>query len=207
MTADNGTGRLTRRARVLSYVTVGYNIIEGIVSIAAGIAAGSIALAGFGLDSAVESLSGLIMVWRFSPRVDHETLERRETRALKLVGASFFVFAAYVLFESAMTLWAQERPEPSLFGIIIAAVSCITMPVLYVLKRDTGRALGSRALIADSKETLACLYLSISLFIGLGLNYVWGLWWADPVTGLVIAWFLYREGMEAFEGEEDDDDD
>lgn len=198
--------RLLRRAMQLSVFTVAYNILEGVISIAVGIRAGSIALAGFGLDSAVESLSGLIMIWRFSSPLSSERAERREAAAVKLVGWSFFLFGLYVLYESVTRLAFRERPEPILIGIIVAAVSTIAMPVLYKLKLDTGRAIGSRALIADSKETLACFFLSVSLLTGLGLNYLGGIWWADPAVGLVVAGFLFREGYEVLEGEDDGGD-
>ena len=188
----------------MSAVTVGYNVLEGVVSILAGMAAGSIALVGFGLDSFIESLSGGIMIWRFSR---HETLtkdekERIERKAARLVGSTFFVLAAYVLFESVHKLYMHEAVHPSIVGIIIAVFSLIFMPVLFYLKHKTGIALNSRSLIADSKQTLACMFMSAALLIGLGLNYLFGFWQADPIAGLVIVLFLLREGYEALEGEE-----
>jgi divalent metal cation (Fe/Co/Zn/Cd) transporter len=194
---------LRRKALFLSWFTVGYNLLEGVLSIIAGAIAGSVALVGFGLDSFVESLSGGIMIWRLrkGDTFTMEEEERKEHRALTLIGWTFFLFAAYVFFESGEKLILREAPEPSLFGIAIAAVSSMVMPVLYVQKLRTGIALGLRSLIADSKETLACVYLSLSLITGLGLNYLFGWWWADPVTGILIAFFLIREGREAL-GEE-----
>ncbi len=198
---------LRRTALFLSRFTVAYNVIEGALSITAGALAGSPALIGFGLDSFVESLSGGVMIWRLhkGETLTDEEDERRERRALRFIGWTFFIFAAYVFYESAETLLTREAPEPSLFGILIAATSIAIMPVLYVRKLRTGRALGLRSLIADSKETLACVYLSASLFTGLGLNYLWGLWWADPAAGLFVAYFLVREGKETFEIEKEED--
>lgn len=187
---------LHQRALFLSRFTVGYNILEGIISIFAGVLAGSIALVGFGLDSFMESLSGGVMIWRFGKAagLPPEEEERVERKAIHLVGYTFFVLAAYVLFESLKRLLFQEPPAPSLLGIIIAAVSLITMPALFFLKYRTGRSLNSRSLMADSKQTLACAFLSAALLVGLGLNYFYGLWQADPVMGLVIVTFLVKEG-------------
>jgi len=200
--------RLHRKALLLSYFTVVYNVIEGLVCILAGALAGSIALIGFGLDSAIESLSGGVMIWRFSlhGRVSEEEEERIENRAAKLVGYTFFILGLYVLYGSAERLIRAEEPEPSLLGIIIAAVSLVVMPALAKAKYRTGEALGSRGLMADSKETLACAWLSAALLIGLGLNYWIGLWWADPVTGLIVVIFLFREGYETLFEDEDEDD-
>lgn len=189
---------LQRQALLLSYVTVGYNVLEGVVSLIAGALAGSIALVGFGLDSFVESLSGGVMIWRFT-RIDGlspEAEEKRERQAIKIVGYTFFVLGAYVLYESLKKLFFREIPDPSLLGIIIAAVSLATMPTLFYLKYRTGRALGSRSLMADSKQTLACAFLSLALLVGLGLNYWYGIWQADPVIGLVIVVVLFREGYQ-----------
>jgi divalent metal cation (Fe/Co/Zn/Cd) transporter len=194
---------LHKRALVLSWATVGYNILEGIVSIAAGLAAGSIALVGFGLDSFVESLSGLIMVWRFtgSGGRSAEDEARRERRAAKWVGWTFFVLGAYVAVESIHKLWAGERPEPSVLGIAIAIVSLITMPTLWWFKVKTAKAIGSRSFEADAKQTMACTMLSAALLVGLGLNAWAGLWQADPAIGIVIAIFLFREGYETLHQE------
>ncbi len=196
--------KLHRRALLLSYFTVGYNVLEGVVSVFAGLLAGSIALIGFGLDSFVESLSGGVMVWRFRKhgalsQVEEQEVEKKATR---LVAYTFFILGAYVLYESAKGLYLQEIPSPSLLGIIIAIISAILMPIVFYWKYQTGKLLNSRSLIADSKETLACVFLSIALLIGLSLNYVFGLWQADPIIGLVIAAFLVREGYETLRGEE-----
>ncbi|MFO7637742.1 MAG: cation transporter [bacterium] len=184
-----------RAALVLSAVTVGYNVVEGVVSLIFGGLAGSAALIGFGLDSFMESLSGGIMLWRFGKRwATPEAELRAERRATTAVGVTFFLFAAYVLYESVEKLIMRETPDPSLPGIIIALVSVITMPTLFLLKRRVARRIGSRSLAADAKQTLACLLLSVALFIGLGANYLWGFWLADSAVGLLIAGYLVREG-------------
>ncbi|MFQ6673235.1 MAG: cation transporter [Fidelibacterota bacterium] len=188
---------LHKRALLLSYVTVGYNVLEGVVSILAGSLAGSIALVGFGLDSFVESLSGAVMVWRFRKhgKMSVSEEEEIERKALKFVASTFLVLGAYVLYESSRKLYVQEIPNPSLLGIIIAVVSIIVMPVLFYTKYRTGKSINSRSLVADSKETLICVFLSVSLLLGLGLNYLYGFWQADPLVGLVMVIFLVREGL------------
>jgi divalent metal cation (Fe/Co/Zn/Cd) transporter len=195
--------KLQKRALLLSYLTVGYNILEGAISIFAGYLAGSIALVGFGLDSFVESLSGGVMIWRFRPHANltEEEEERLEKKAIRLVGYTFFILAAYVLYESVKKLLFQEAPAPSLLGIIIALVSLIVMPGLFYIKYQTGKSLGSASLMADSKQTLACAMLSLALLIGLGLNYLYGIWQADPIIGLLIVALLVREGYEALKEE------
>lgn len=199
---------LNKKALLLSYFTVGYNALEGIVSIIAGIlAGGSIALIGFGLDSFVEYLSGCVMIWRFRKhgKVSEEEEERIERKATKLIAYTFFIMGAYVLYESVKKLALREPAEPSILGIIIAIVSLIVMPILFYLKYRTGKALDSRSLIADSKETLGCVFLSVALLVGLGLNYLYGFWQADPIVGLVVVGFLIKEGYETLteEGEEE----
>lgn len=200
--------RLSRKALHLSYFTIVYNIFEGVLSVLAGALAGSIALVGFGLDSFVESLSGGVMIWRFwkHEEMSEEEVEHAERRAIKLVASTFFILAAYILYESINKLVSREAPDPSLFGIIIAVVSLIVMPILFYHKYKTGKALNSRSLVADSKETLACMFLSFALLVGLGANYLFDFWQADPVIGLIIVVVLVREGYELFEGEEEDDD-
>ncbi|MDH4211791.1 MAG: cation diffusion facilitator family transporter [candidate division WOR-3 bacterium] len=189
---------LYKRALFLEYFTVGYNLLEAVVSILFGSMANSIALIGFGLDSVVESLSGMVLVWRLRKhdKISAEQEEKIEKRAQMFVAATFFILAAYVLYESLNKLISQEIPEPSLPGIIIAIVSIIVMPLLMVQKYRIGKQINSKALIADSKETLACAFLSVALFIGLGSNYFFGFWQADPIVGLVIVVFLVKEGIE-----------
>ncbi|MBI2413824.1 MAG: cation transporter [Deltaproteobacteria bacterium] len=190
---------LHKKALYLEYFTVGYNILEGVFSILAGYLASSIALIGFGLDSGIESLSGAVLIWRLSlhGKITECEEERVEKKAVRFVGVSFFVLGAYVLFESARKLYLHEHPEPSLFGIIIAVLSIIIMPALSYSKMKIAREIGSRSLEADSRQTLICSLLSVALIIGLGLNYLFGIWWADPVAALVIVAFIVREGYEA----------
>jgi cation diffusion facilitator family transporter len=195
---------LHKKALILSYITVGYNIGECLISIFAGVMAGSIALIGFGLDSLVESLSGSVMIWRFrrSGKISEEDEEELERRSARMIAATFFILGAYVLYESAKKLIVHEIPHPSLLGIAIALVSMITMPVLFYFKYKIGKKIGSRSLVADSKQTLACMFLSIALLIGLGLNYLFGIWQADPIVGLVIVIFLFKEGYQTWKEEE-----
>jgi divalent metal cation (Fe/Co/Zn/Cd) transporter len=188
---------LSRRALLLSYFTVAYNVLEGVLSILAGGLASSIALVGFGMDSFIESISGGIMIWRFRQTRLSEAEEKKvEARAVKLVGWSFFVLAAYVLFEAVKKLVTREVPEPSPFGIIIAATSLVVMPALFIAKQRTGRKLGSRSLLADSRQTLACTFMSLALLLGLLANRLFGFWQSDPVVGLFIGAWLVREGIE-----------
>jgi cation diffusion facilitator family transporter len=195
---------LQKKALLLSYLTVGYNILEGVLSLLAGYLAGSIALVGFGLDSFVESLSAGIMIWRFRRHAELTAAEeeRREKLAVKMVGWTFFGLAAYVIYESLKKLAFQEAPAPSLLGIGIALVSLVLMPLLFFQKLRTSSDLGSKSLRADAKQNLACAFLSLALLVGLGLNYVAGLWQADPVIGLIIGAVLVREGYDTLkEGE------
>jgi divalent metal cation (Fe/Co/Zn/Cd) transporter len=189
--------RLGRRAQLLAGASVTYNVIEAIIAVAAGIAAGSVALIGFGLDSVVEVSSGLIILWQFR----HRLPESRERQALRLMAFSFFALAAYVTFESVRALFGSGEPEPSPVGIGLAIASLIIMPFLSWAQRRTGRALGSNAVVADSTQTLLCTYLSAVLLVGLVLNATLGWGWADPIAGLVIAAVAVREGVEAWKGE------
>jgi divalent metal cation (Fe/Co/Zn/Cd) transporter len=189
---------LERRARRLSYFTVGYNLLEGIASVGAGAASGSVALVGFGFDSFVESLSGGVMIWRFQDRstLAPEERERIERRALRLVGYTFWVLGGYVLLDSGRTLYLGEPVESSWIGIGITVLSLVVMPLLFMAKRRTARALESRSLHADSKQTLACVLLSAGVLGGLLLNSMLGWWYADPIIGIAIALLLLKEGRE-----------
>lgn len=185
-----------RRGRQLEYLTIAWNSAEATVALIAGLVASSIALVGFGLDSVIEVLSGAIVLWRLV--ADNEHAERI---ALKVVGASFVVLAAYVAFDSIKTLWLREAPERSLAGILLAAVSLIVMPLLARAKRRVAAGIGSRALHADSRQTDLCAYLSAILLGGLLLNALLGWWWADPAAGLVMTPIIVNEGREALRGE------
>ena len=192
--------RLYKKGLRLEYLTVVYNILEAAVSILFGSIAGSIALVGFGLDSIVESLSGLVLVWRLRQhgKISEAAEERIEKTATKFVAITFFILGLYVLVESVTKVLFKETPEPSMPGIIIAIVSMIVMPLLAWQKYKTGRQISSRALVADSKETLTCAFLSVALLLGLGTNYLFGFWQADPIVGLIIVAFLFKEGWDGW---------
>ncbi|MCK4909875.1 MAG: cation transporter [Planctomycetes bacterium] len=196
---DELVSKLRKKALLLSVFTVVYNIVEGIISIVAGFLSGSVALVGFGLDSFVESLSGGVMIWRFRNcgKMSSEEEARVDKKAVKLVGWTFFALAAYIGYESVTKLYFQEIPQPSLLGIIVASASLIIMPVLFYLKYRISRLINSKSLMVDSKQTLACSFLSVALLVGLGMNYLYGFWQADPVVGLIIVAFLIKEGYSA----------
>ncbi len=192
---------VVRKGRRLEYVTVLWNSLEAIVSIAAGLFAGSIALVGFGLDSVIETSSGAVMIWRLhhSNERDAEARERSERRALKLIGLSFLALALYVGVDAALSLYRREAPERSITGIVIAALSLIVMPLLARAKRGVAAALNSGAMKADSRQTDICAYLSAILLGGLALNAVLGWWWADPLAALIMTPIIAKEGVEALQ--------
>lgn len=199
-TINRGDGRdeHLRRGRLLEYVTIGWNLLEGVIAVGSGLVAGSAALVGFGVDSFIESLSGGALLWRL--RSDEDS-ERRERIALKIVGVSFIVLAAYVAYDAASSLIRREPPEASYVGITLAAISLVVMPLLARAKRRVAAGLGSRALEADSRQTDICAYLSAILLGGLLLNALLGWWWADPVAALVMLPIIAKEGVEALRGE------
>ena len=194
-----------KRALILEYFTVIYNAFEALFSIFFGYLAGSVALVGFGLDSIVESLSGGVMIWRLRKhgRISEEEEERIERKAEMFVGITFIILGLYVLYQSVSKLYLGEHPEGSIPGIVIAILSLITMPTLAYFKIKASKDIKSKALMADAKETLVCALLSVALLIGLSLNYFLGWWWADPVAGLFIVAFLFKEGIEGIRGEEE----
>lgn len=189
--------RLGRRAQLFAAASVAYNGIEGVIALAAGLAAGSVALIGFGLDSAIEVSSGLIIVWQFR----HRFPKSREQQALQFIAVSFFALAAYVTFESVGALATSAEPDASPIGIGLAFASLTVMPFLAWAQRRTGKALHSNSVVADSNQTLLCTYMSAALLVGLVLNALLGWWWADPLAGLVIAVIAAKEGREAWRGE------
>lgn len=196
---------LLRRGLRLEYLTVGWNVVEGVVSLAAALAAGSVALLGFGIDSFVEMSSGLVLIWRL--RAERrarapEDVERLDRRAHRLVGLSLFLLAGYIAFDATLALITAERPAPTVVGVAITALSLVTMAWLARAKRRAARELGSRALAADSFQTSACFWLSLITLAGIGLNAAFGWWWADPLAALGMTWFLVREGREAWRGED-----
>jgi|SRR5438128_2698935 len=194
-----------RRGRRLEYFTIAWNAAEGLVAIGAGALAGSISLVGFGMDSFIEVASGSVLLWRMSVDADEQRRASREKRALHLVGLCFVLLAAYVAYESAMGLWARRAPEHSIPGIILACASLVVMPLLSSAKRKVGRALGSAAMHADAKQTEFCTYLSAILLLGLLLNALFNVWWADPVAALVMVPIIAKEGVDGLEGKRCDD--
>jgi len=189
----------------LEYLTVGWNVVEGVIGVAAALAAGSVALLGFGIDSFVESASGAVLVWRLLAErrgMEEEELERLDARAHKLVAASLFVLAAYIAVDAALSLWQREVPRSSPVGIALTVVSLLVMQWLARAKRRAAERIGSRALEADAFQTSACFWLSIIALAGIGLNAALGWWWADPVAALGMTVFIAREGLEAWRGEE-----
>ena len=192
---------LHRRAVVLEWFTVGWNVAEALVAIGAGVVSGSVALVGFGFDSAIEVTSAVGLLWRLrtsadAPR-DEETAAER--RALHVVALTFLALALYVGFEGVTGLLAREAPEPSQVGIALSLLSLAVMPSLALLKQRTGREWGSRALLADAVETWVCSYLSLVLLLGLGLNALFGWWWADTAGGLAMIPVVLWQGWEALQ--------
>jgi divalent metal cation (Fe/Co/Zn/Cd) transporter len=191
--------RLVRRARLLAWGGNAWHLVEFAIAVGAGVAAGSIALIGFGFDSLIESLAGFIILWRFGASRAH--LESAERRAQQLVAGSYFVLAAYVGVESIRTLLGSGRPSASWVGIGLAAFTAPTMPLLARAKQRVGRRLNSSATVSEASQNMICAYLSIALLIGLGANALFGWWWADPAAALVIAAVAVREGRESWRGE------
>ncbi|MFJ6429819.1 cation transporter [Microbacterium maritypicum] len=188
---------LHRRIRLIVGITIGYNLIEAVIAIAAGSVASSAALIGFGLDSTIEVLSAAAVAWQFTRRDP----ERWEKPTLRVIAVAFFALALYVTATSVAALVTTERPEHSTIGIVLTAVSVAVMPFLSLAERRAGKELGSATAVADSKQTLICTYLSAAVLIGLIANSLLGWWWADAVAGLVIAAFAVREGIEAWKGD------
>jgi divalent metal cation (Fe/Co/Zn/Cd) transporter len=197
--AGDGYERLAGRARLLSWLSLAWMTVEGAVAIIAGIAAGSIALVGFGLDSAVEGLASVVIIWRFT---GHRVFsERAERRAQQLVAVQFFLLAPYVAFESVTALLAGDRPEVSWVGIGLAIGSLVLMPVLGIAKQRLASQLGSAATAGEGRQNLLCAYLAAALLLGLAGNALAGAWWLDPAVGLLIAAVAVTEGVAAWRGD------
>lgn len=210
--SEDETERLTRRGLRLAQFTVAYNVVEGVIAVTAGLMAGLVSLVGFGLDSGIESMAAVLVGLRLAGRLRHgEPDEAKERRALKAVAVTFFILAAYIVFEAVRALAGDETPEQSPIGMVLLVASVIVMPVLAAAKRRVAEQLGGdRLILADAAETKICVLLSISTLLGLGLFALTGAAWLDPVAGFVIAAFAINEGREAWEGElveaNDDDD-
>src|SRR4051812_11783417 len=191
--------RLARRARLLSWLSLAWMTVEGAVAILAGLAAGSIALIGFGLDSAIEGFASVVIVWRFTgSRIFSEAAE---TRAQKLVAIQFFLLAPYVTVESIRALVNGDRPDETLVGILLALGSVIFMPLLGIAKQRLADQLGSGATKGEGRQNMLCAYLAGALLVGLLGNALVGAWWLDAVVGLIIATLAIKEGSEAWRGE------
>lgn len=202
--------RWLRIALSLVGVTALYNVIEAGIALASGVAAGSIALVGFGLDSVIECAAAGVVLWRLSVEArgaEPEQVEQSEHRVMRFVGVTFLLLAVYVLGEAGWTLWSADEPHESVVGIVLAAASLVIMPLIAWGKLRAAREVGSGALRAEAKETLACAWLSAALLLGLVANAAAGWWWADPVAALVMVPWLVREGIEGIVGEEDEEDD
>jgi len=202
--------RLHRRGVRLEVFTVAWNVVEAVVAVGVGIVVGSVALVGFGVDSGIEVVSAVALLWRLLKAGPHASVPEEsaaERKALYLVAATFFLLALYILYEAVGALLSGEGPESSAVAFVLPAVSLVIMPVLAYLKGRTGREMGSRALVADSVETWVCAYLSVALLAAVGLNAAFGWWWADPIGALamlpVILWQGWETLEEAREGDED----
>lgn len=196
------TEALTRRGLRLAHFTVGYNVVEGVLSVAAGVTAGLVSLVGFGIDSGIESISGVLVALRLSARLRHGSIdEAKERRALRLVAVTFFLLAAYVTFEGVRDLLGKETPDASPLGVGVLLASLVVMPLLAAAKGRVGRRLEDPLILADAAETRICVLLSASTLVGLVLFQVTSAAWLDAVAGFVIAAFAIHEGREAWAGE------
>ena len=189
-----------RRGQRLEYFTIGYNSLEGLISVAAGVIAGSVSLVGFGLDSFIEVASGAALLWRLRQDLNALRREYVERLTLRIVGACFALLALYIAYESGSKLLRHEAPGTSLSGIIVAAASVVVMPLLARAKRRVAAGIGSGAMNADSRQADFCAYLSAILLGGLLMNALLGWWWADPVAGLVMVPIIAKEGVDGVRG-------
>lgn len=205
-TPGSERAELLVRAQRLAIFTVGWNVTEGLIAVTAAVIAGSGALLGFGLDSAIESISGTVILWRLgAERRAPERAERVERRATRAIGASFLVLAAFVAYEAVSALTTGDEPDASVVGIALTALSLVIMPILARRKLAVAIALDSKAAEADSAQTFACVWLSAVVLVGLALNATLGWWWADPVAALGVVVLLLNEGREALTADGLDD--
>ncbi len=203
LAAEGRSAQLAHALR-LEYLTVGWNLVEGVVAVTAALLAGSVALLGFGIDSFVEMASGLVLLWRLraeSRHMDVAAVARLDRQARRLVAVSLFALTAWVAADAVHTLWTQQKPSPTLVGIGLTLVSMAVMCWLAGAKRRAARALHSHALESDAAQTSVCFWLSVIVLVGIGLNRLFGWWWADPVAALGMTVFLVREGRQAWRGE------
>jgi divalent metal cation (Fe/Co/Zn/Cd) transporter len=190
-----------RQSRWLNAATIGWNTVEGVVAVAAGLAAGSVSLVGFGADSAIEVSAALVLAWRLHQERHEGCMQNADRRATRLIAASFAVLAAYVAVEAVRDLITVARPDESIVGVVMAALSLAVMPVLARAKRRLAPALGSAAVVADANQTNLCALLSAVLLVGLAANAALGWWWADPVAGLGIAGLAAVEARRTWRAE------
>ena len=190
---------LVRRAKALAWLGLSWHLVEAVVAFAAGIAAGSIALIGFGADSLVETLAGVVLLWRFA--ATRSASEHAERRAQQWIGVSFYVLAAYVAVEAVRSLATVERPDASTVGIVLSVATLLTMPPLARAKIRLAHELRSSATRAEGRQNMVCAYLAAALLVGLTANAALGWWWADPLAALVIAAVAVHEGREAWRGQ------
>lgn len=191
---------LARRGKRLEYFTIVWNSAESVIAIIIGAMAGSISLMAFGIDSAIEVVSGSVLLWRMAADADRADREAREKTALRVVGLCFIALCFYVGIDAVVALVRREAPQHSLAGIVLAIVSLIVMPMLARAKRKVGIELQSAAMLADAAQTQFCVYLSVIMLTGLILNAVFGLWWADPAAALCMVPLIAREGIESLRG-------
>jgi divalent metal cation (Fe/Co/Zn/Cd) transporter len=200
MTAEDRQAFI-RRGLWLNYFTIAYNALEAIASLAAGVAAGSIALLGFGVDSVIELAASGAAQWRLRSDLDSVRRAGIEHTTRRTIGVCFLALAAYIGYESLTALWRHEQPAKSVAGIVILAASVIVMPMLARAKRRVALAMGSRALTSEARQTSLCAYLSAIALVGIALNALFGWWWADPVAALAMLPIVAREGVEGFAAE------
>jgi divalent metal cation (Fe/Co/Zn/Cd) transporter len=201
---DIARSALIRRGLLLNYATIGYNTVEAVVSLIAGLLAGSVALLGFGIDSVIEVTASGVAQWRLRSDRDPVRRQRVERTSLRLIGACFLGLAAYVTVDAGKSLWLQERPSRTIVGVVILALSVFVMPLLARAKREVADKMQSGALRAEARQTSLCAYLSFIALAGVALNVAFGWWWADPVAALAMVPIIVIEGIAGVRGKADD---
>jgi divalent metal cation (Fe/Co/Zn/Cd) transporter len=202
--SDIERGALIRRGLLLNYATIGYNTVEAVVSLIAGLLAGSVALLGFGIDSVIEVTASGAAQWRLRSDAEPELRERVERISLRLIGACFLGLAVYVGVDAGKALWLRDRPSRTIVGVVILALSVFVMPLLARAKREVADKMQSGALRAEAKQTSLCAYLSIIALAGVALNAAFGWWWADPVAALAMVPIIVTEGIAGVRAKSDD---
>ena len=203
--SDTVRAAVIRRGMLLNYATIGYNTLEAIASLIAGLLAGSVALVGFGVDSVIELTASGAAQWRLRSDVDPVRRVRVERTSLRIIGACFVGLAAYVTVDAGKALWFREQPERTLVGVVILALSVLVMPALALAKREVAEKMQSRAMRAEAKQTSLCAYLSVIALTGVAMNAGFGWWWADPVAALGMVPIIVSEGIAGLRAEADAD--